>query len=98
MSGSTETALPPYTLVVEPPARRHLANRISEAAATAIVEFMYGPLQDNPYRVTKPLRDQLAGYRGARRGEYRVVCKINDQSRTVHVWAIDHRRDSYRRR
>jgi mRNA interferase RelE/StbE len=39
----------------------------------------------------------LAGYHGARRGTYRIVYRIDDSNRVVHVLDIDHRPDIYRR-
>ncbi|TMM35001.1 MAG: type II toxin-antitoxin system RelE/ParE family toxin, partial [Actinobacteria bacterium] len=49
-------------------------------------EFITGPLLDGP---------RLAGYHNARRGAYRVVYRIDDTARTVHVVRIDHRADVY---
>jgi mRNA interferase RelE/StbE len=34
---------------------------------------------------------------GARRGTYRIVYRIDDTTRTVHVLDIDHRADIYHR-
>jgi hypothetical protein len=47
--------------------------------ASAIWEFLIGPLADNPRRLGKPLAGQLAGYHSARRGSYRVVYEIIDK-------------------
>ena len=43
-------------------------DRLPLAIASAVVEFIYGPLAQNPHRVGKPLRFELAGKRSARRG------------------------------
>lgn len=77
---------------------RRAVNRMPEKAATAAVEFCFGPLAANPYRVGKPLERELAGYRTARRGDYRVVYRIDDVARLVHVVRIEHRGDVYRPR
>jgi mRNA interferase RelE/StbE len=37
-------------------------------------------------------------FRSARRGAYRVVYRIDEPARTVHVVRIDHRADVYRTR
>jgi mRNA interferase RelE/StbE len=66
------------------------------AAAFAVYEFLNGPLQQDPWRVSKPLHDELDGFRGARRGEYRVVLSIDEERRIVDVVRIDHRADVYR--
>jgi mRNA-degrading endonuclease RelE of RelBE toxin-antitoxin system len=81
-----------------PSAARRLAHVLPEAAATACVEFIYGPLADNPHRVGAPLRKPFEGHWRARRGEYRVRYRIDEDSRTVVVFDVDHRRDAYRSR
>jgi len=67
-------------------------------AAWAIFEFLNGPLSDDPWRVSKPLHDELEGFRGARRGEYRVVFRIDEEQRVIRVLRVDHRSDIYRSR
>ena len=79
------------------PGRRALA-RLPEKVATAAVEFLYGSLAANPYRVGKPLKLGLDGLHSARRGDYRVIYRIDDQHRRVDVVAIEHRSDIYRPR
>ena len=46
----------------------------------------------------KPLSRELAGYQFARRGAYRVVYRIDDAARVVHVVRIDHRSSAYHTR
>jgi mRNA interferase RelE/StbE len=65
------------------------------SAAWAIFEFIHGPLRQDPWRVSKPLHDELEGFRAARRGEYRVVFRI-DEERVIGVVRVDHRSDIYR--
>jgi mRNA-degrading endonuclease RelE of RelBE toxin-antitoxin system len=60
-----------------PTARRAL-TRLPEKAATAAVEFIYGPLAENPQRVGKPLRFELEGLHSARRGDFRIIHRIAD--------------------
>ena len=57
---------------------------------------MDGVLCDQPRRVGKPLAAPLDGYLSARRGAYRVVCRIEDSDHTIRVLTIDHRADVYR--
>ena len=87
----------PYELVVTPPAIRAIQTGLPESVAAAVVEFLTGPLVENPERVGKPLRGDLAGIRSARRGTYRVLYRIDQARREVIVLRIDHRRDAYRR-
>jgi mRNA-degrading endonuclease RelE of RelBE toxin-antitoxin system len=61
------------------------------AVAAAVSAFITGPLLDRPYVVGKPLTHQFAGYHSARRGVYRVVYRIDEKERAVHVVRIDHR-------
>ena len=56
-----------YTLSLANSARRVLAEGpprgLPLAVATAVTEFLTGPLLDNPHRVGKPLTRELDGYR-----------------------------------
>jgi mRNA interferase RelE/StbE len=79
------------------PARRALAW-LPEKAATAAVEFLYGSLAASPRQVGKTLKLGLAGLHSARRGDYRVIYRIDDQRHVVTVLAIEHRSDVYRPR
>ena len=62
----------------------------------AVIDFVTTALLDNPKRVGKPLRDDMAGVWAARRGTYRVLYRINDDLHEVVVLRVDHRRDAYR--
>lgn len=88
---------PRWRLVVAPSADRAL-GRLPEKVAAAIVEFMLGPLLDNPQRVGHALRGDLDGLFAARRGAYRVVYELDGEKREVHVLRVDHRADIYRAR
>ena len=76
-------------------AQRSLESLPSKVAI-AIVEFIYGPLAEEPKRVGKPLRFELVGRWSARRGAYRVIYRIDDESRVVTVEVVAHRSDAYR--
>lgn len=86
----------PYRLVLAPGARRALAESLPTSAAFAAWEFVNGPLRERPRRVGAPVRAPFEGLWRARRGEYRVRCRIDEAGRTVYVLDIDHRRDAYR--
>ena len=70
-------------------------RRLPEKIATAVVEFVYGSLADNPERVGRALRLELAGLHAARRGDYRIVYRIDAEARVVLVVHVDHRADVY---
>lgn len=86
-----------YAIVWAPSARRDLA-RLPEKIATAAVEFAYGSLADNPRRVGGELHLDLAGHHAARRGDYRVVYRIDEDAHKVYVVAVASRADVYRPR
>lgn len=88
---------PGYAIAWTAPARRALA-RLPEKVATAAVEFVYGSLAANPHRVGKPLKLGLVGLHSARRGDYRVIYRIDDRGHRLDVVAIEHRSDAYRPR
>lgn len=62
----------------------------------AAYEFIVGPLLSNPYRVGKQLHAPLADRRSARRGTYRVIYRVDEQTHIVTVVDVQHRRDAYR--
>jgi mRNA-degrading endonuclease RelE of RelBE toxin-antitoxin system len=87
----------PWHLVVAPAAERTL-GRLTERVAAAIVEFVLGPLLDEPTRVGRPLQRELTGSWSARRGSYRVIHRLDDERHEVRVVRIEHRSDVYRSR
>jgi mRNA interferase RelE/StbE len=86
-----------YAIAWTAPGRRAL-TRLPEKIATAAVEFLYGSLAASPHRVGKPLKLGLQGLHSARRGDYRVIYRINDHDHRAGVIAIEHRSDIYRPR
>ncbi|MGH9302094.1 MAG: type II toxin-antitoxin system RelE family toxin [Acidimicrobiales bacterium] len=87
-----------YELVLTPPARRALTERLPEAVAAAVIDFLTTALVERPQRVGKPLREELNGLWSARRGTYRVLYRIHQEPAEVVVVRIEHRRDVYRPR
>ncbi|MBO0809351.1 MAG: type II toxin-antitoxin system RelE/ParE family toxin [Actinobacteria bacterium] len=88
---------PGYAIAWTTPARRAL-TRLPEKIATAVVGFVYGSLAASPRRVGKPLRLGLKGLHSARRGDYRVIYRFEDDRSRLTVVAIEHRSDVYRPR
>ena len=84
-----------YELRLSRAARRALAETLPESVAAAVWRFVSGPLLDNPHRVGRPLRFELEGYHSARRGQYRVVYRIDEREVVVGVIKISHRGDAY---
>jgi mRNA interferase RelE/StbE len=84
-----------YEVAITATAAREL-QRLPEKVAAACVEFIFGPLAENPYRLGKPLRNDLAGLQSERRGDYRVIYTINDHNARIEVVHIARRSDVYR--
>jgi mRNA-degrading endonuclease RelE of RelBE toxin-antitoxin system len=87
-----------YELIVARPAARAIAEQLPEAVSAAVIDFITGALIENPQRVGRALRNELAGIHSARRGTYRVLYRIDDEAHEVTVLRIDHRGDVYRTR
>jgi len=86
-----------YGIVWSASAQRDL-RRLPEKIATAAVEFIYTTLAENPQRLGRELHLELAAHYSARRGDYRIIYRIDDTAHDVFVVTIDHRSDSYRPR
>lgn len=84
-----------FTIAWTGPAQR-ATRKLPEKVAAAAIEFIYGSLADNPQRAGKPLRYELAGLHSARRGDYRVIYRINADQHQIEIVAIEHRADVYR--
>lgn len=85
-----------FTLWTMPAVRRALSEVLPETVAAAAYEFITGPLLSEPYRVGRRLLPPLDDRFAARLGTYRVLYRVNDESRSVTVVNIQHRRDVYR--
>lgn len=84
-----------YAIFVSPRARRALEVELPEVVAAACADFIFGVLAENPHRVGKPLRGELAGSYSARRGEFRVIYTIHEDRVAIRVVSVRHRRDAY---
>jgi mRNA-degrading endonuclease RelE of RelBE toxin-antitoxin system len=87
-----------YGIVVTAPAARAIRETLPQRVAFAVIDFITGPLLDNPKRVGAPLRSELEGIWSARRGTYRVLYRIDSEHREVIILRVGHRRDVYRSR
>ncbi|MEV0649487.1 type II toxin-antitoxin system RelE/ParE family toxin [Phytomonospora sp. NPDC050363] len=89
-----------YTVRFTPPVRRALSEPppvgLPPTVAFAVAEFINGPLRDNPHRVGKPLDPPMDGIWAARRGEYRVLYRIDEKDEVIIVTSARHRGDAYR--
>ncbi|MEA2000809.1 MAG: type II toxin-antitoxin system RelE/ParE family toxin [Actinomycetota bacterium] len=87
---------PQYEIVVTAPAARAIREKPPEPVAFAVIDFITGPLLEEPRRVGAALRNELEGIWSARRGTYRVLYRIDEDRREVVILRVGHRRDIYR--
>lgn len=95
---SQSSADDPYKLQITGPAARVIAGRLPEKVASAVYEFVTTALLRNPQRLGKRLLAPFEGTWAARRGAYRVLYEIDEETRTVTVTAVEHRSNAYRAR
>lgn len=86
---------PDWSVQLAPGALRAL-ERLPHKVAAAIAEFITATLPTNPYKMSKPLRFELEGWRVARRGNYRVTFRALDDDRVLYIGRIEHRSHAYR--
>lgn len=84
-----------YEVIFAATPRRDL-RRIPPRIVPAIIAFVFGDLARTPRKVGKPLKGELEGSHGARRGPYRILYNINDAANRVEILRVDHRADVYR--
>jgi mRNA-degrading endonuclease RelE of RelBE toxin-antitoxin system len=65
-------------MIAWPAMARRVVQWLPEKVGTAVIEFLYGSLAAVPYRAGKPLKLDLEGLHSARRGDYRIIYRIDD--------------------
>ena len=85
----------PYAVRFSHSARRALTGDLAETVATAAFEFITGALADNPRRLEKQLHELRYPLYSVRRGEYRVICRIEDGELLIDTISVVHRRDTH---
>jgi mRNA-degrading endonuclease RelE of RelBE toxin-antitoxin system len=86
-----------YEVEITPEGLRHL-RKLPEKVKVAVLETIFGSIAENPHRVGKPLRGELEGLFSARRGDFRVIYEIDQETRTVVIHRAAHRGTVYRPR
>jgi mRNA-degrading endonuclease RelE of RelBE toxin-antitoxin system len=87
-----------YEIRFQAATRRAIAPQLPQAVAAAALEFCAAAVAENPHRAGEPLFGPLAGCYAARRGTYRIVYQIDEDSRVVRVLDIGRRPEIYRPR
>lgn len=85
-----------YQIAFTRRAKRALDQQLPEAVAAACAEFIYGALAENPHRVGRQLGPPHYPAYSARRGDFRVIYRIEEQTVSITVVDVLHRRDAYR--
>ncbi|WP_334173348.1 type II toxin-antitoxin system RelE family toxin [Sinomonas sp.] len=84
-----------YTPLLTEAALRALAG-LSPRTAGPLLAFVCGSLAGDPRHRSHQLRGELADCRSARRGDYRVLIVLDEESRTMSVADISPRTTVYR--
>jgi mRNA interferase RelE/StbE len=87
-----------WTIEFDEAAAEELAE-LDREVARRIVTFLKNRLGggSDPRRVGHALRHDFVGLWRYRVGDWRVVCRIEDASKTILILKIGHRREVYRR-
>ncbi len=85
-----------YQTVLTAAALRSLSS-LPPRVAEPVVAFIFGSLASDPRKRGKPLKRELEGRWSARRGDYHVVYRLDEETKTMYVLKIAHRADVYRR-
>ena len=72
-----------------------MQEELPQKIVDVVANFITGPLTENPHRSGKkldaPFKDQWSG----RRGDYRVIYRIDEANSKVNVLDIAHRSHAY---
>ena len=71
-------------------------HSVPTRVAEPLVAFIFGSLASDPRRRGKPLQRELEGRWAARRGDYRIVYRLDEDTKTMYVLKIGHRAHVYR--
>ena len=74
----------------------HSIDRLPEKVRAAVAETIFGMLTENPLRIAKPLRGEFERLMVARRGDYRIIFRIDETQRVIKIYRVQHRRSAYR--
>ncbi|GAB6898094.1 hypothetical protein JCM9957A_11840 [Kineosporia succinea] len=71
-------------------------GKLPEKVLPAALEFIEGPLTENPRLIGKPVIGDLHGLFTARLDTFKIVYRITEALIEVHVVRVRHPRDAYR--
>ena len=87
-----------WKIEFEQEAEKELA-RIDRQQAKQILKYLFERIAtpEDPHRFGEALRFNLSGFWKYRIGNYRVICDIQDETVTVLVLRVGHRRKVYKK-
>lgn len=91
-----ETAQKKWAIVFDKEAEK-AGRKLDKTVKKRIVNFLENRLavRENPRELGKQLMGEFSEYWRYRVGDYRILCKIADETITIIVVKIGHRRDVY---
>lgn len=86
-----------WRLKFEPRAEKS-GRKLSKAIRVRIINFLENrvAISENPRLLGKAMAGEWAGHWRYRVGDYHIICKIEDETITILVIEIGHRREVYR--
>jgi mRNA interferase RelE/StbE len=96
ISKSNPESKKPWTVEFDDRARREL-RKLDAATQQTILRYLSERIAgaEDPRQFGKPLRMNLAGLWRYRIGDYRLICRIEEDRLVVLVVKVGHRRDVY---
>ena len=87
-----------YKVEVLPDAEKSL-KKIAKPIRKRIFKFLdeFLPSLDDPRSIGEPLKGKLGEYWKYRRGDFRSICKIEDQKLLILVVRVGDRKEIYRK-
>lgn len=73
-----------------------VTSGLPKKVVAMIIKFCNGRLTEDPYAAGKPMKGSRAGTYSARRGQYRIIYRIDDDLIIVEVLRAGHRSGVYR--
>ncbi len=87
--------MPKFQVRLNARAKLAIAEQLPEKFALSVLEYIAGPLADNPKRVGKKLGAPFSDKYSARVATYRIIYEIREQEVLVIVVDVRHRAHVY---
>ena len=73
-------------------------RKLDRPVRDRLLDYLYDRIEGckNPRHFGEPLKGEMAGLWRYRVGDYRIICKLEDNRLVVVALAVGHRREIYR--